>query len=324
MRVVILDDKSLQTGGESPWEQLSAVCEWKAYDGTPRELVIERSLDADILVVNKVVITEAILDRLPRLKCIAVSATGTNVVDSAAARKRGIPVCNTPAYGTDAVAQHVFALLLELCRRTSLHDASIRRGDWAKCGDFCYWLTPQIELTGRTFGVFGYGNLGRRVAEIAHAFRMNVIACSHSPKPLPGFSPFAFVSKEELFRQSDIITLHCPLTDETRGLVCKETLSLVKPGCILINTSRGGAVNGADTAEALKSGRLAAFAADVLEHEPPSPDDPLLAAPNTLFTPHLAWTTDNARRNIVSITIDNIRKFMEGTPQNAVNMKNER
>ena len=320
MRAVILDDKSLQIGGESPWGPLRQLCEYEAYAGTPPDLVVERSREADILIVNKVEINAAVMDQLPRLKCIAVSATGTNIVDSAAARERGIPVCNTPAYGTDAVAQHVFALLLELCRRTSLHDASIRRGDWAACGDFCYWLTPQMELTGKTLGIFGYGNLGRRVAEIAHAFRMDVIACAHSPKPLPDFTPFAFVSGEELFARADIITLHCPLTDETRNLVRREMLERVKPGCIIVNTSRGGTVNSADVAEALRSGRLAAFAADVLEHEPPSPDDPLLSAPNTLLTPHLAWATDNARRNIVSITIENIRAFMQGRPQNAVNM----
>ncbi len=320
MRAAILDDKSLQIGGKSPWGPLSTLCEWTAYDGTPKELVVERSKGADILIVNKVEITSSVMEQLPGLKCIAVAATGTNVVDLAAAKKRGIPVCNTPAYGTDAVAQHVFALLLELCRHTALHDASIRRGDWAACGEFCYWLTPQVELTGKTLGIFGYGNLGRRVAEIAHAFRMDVIACTHSPKPLPDFRPFSFVSKEELFARSDIITLHSPLTAETKGLVCAETLSLMKPGSVIINTSRGGAVNSADVAEALRSGRLSAFAADVLEHEPPSADDPLLTAPNVLLTPHLAWATDNARQNIIDITIENIRKFMEGSPQNVVNM----
>ena len=182
MRIVILDDKTLQMGNESPWIALGALGEWIAYDSTPAELVLERSVDADVLVVNKVVLDAGIIGALPRLKCIAVTAAGTNVVDGEAAKKRGIPVCNTPAYGTDAVAQHVFALLLEFCRRSSLHDASIRRGDWARRGDFCYWLTPQIELTGKTMGVYGYGNLGKRVAEIAHAFRMNVIACTHSPR----------------------------------------------------------------------------------------------------------------------------------------------
>lgn len=272
-----------------------------------------------MLVINKIVMDAALMDALPDLRCIAVTAAGTNVVDSRAAGERGIVVCNTPAYGTDAVAQHVFALLLELCRRTSLHDASVRRGDWGRCGDFCYSLTPQVELTGKTFGVFGFGNLGRRVAEIAHAFGMKVAVCAHRPVPAPGYEPFEFVSKEELFRRADVLSLHCPLTEETRGLVCRENLDLMKPGAIIINTARGPVVRGRDVAEALREGRLGAFAADVLEQEPPSMDDPLLSAPNSLITPHLAWMTDGARRNIVSITLENIRCYKEGRPQNVVN-----
>ena len=212
-----------------------------------------------------------------------------------------------------------YARALELCRRTRLHDASVRRGDWGRCGDFCYSLTPQVELTGKTFGVFGFGNLGRRVAEIAHAFGMKVAVCAHRPVPAPGYEPFEFVSKEELFRRADVLSLHCPLTEETRGLVCRENLDLMKPGAIIINTARGPVVRGRDVAEALREGRLGAFAADVLEQEPPSMDDPLLSAPNSLITPHLAWMTDGARRNIVSITLENIRCYKEGRPQNVVN-----
>ncbi len=320
MKIVVLDGYTLRAGLESPWPVSDAADEWICHDRTPAELVVERAAGAEILVVNKVVMDAAVMDALPDLRCIAVTAAGTNVIDGRAAGERGIAVCNTPAYGTDAVAQHVFALLLELCRHAALHDASVRRGDWGRCGDFCYALTPQVELTGKTFGVFGYGNLGRRVAELAHAFGMNVLACAHRPVPAPAYEPFAFVSAEELFRRSDVISLHCPLTEETRGLVCRNTLNMMKPGAMIINTSRGPVVNGRDVAEALHEGRLGGFGADVLEQEPPAEDDPLLSAPRSIITPHIAWMTDGARRNIVSITLENIRCFREGRPQNVVNL----
>ena len=318
MKIVVLDGYTLRAGLESPWP-VSGDDEWICHDRTAPEEVVGRSAGAEVLVVNKVVMDGVVMDRLPSLRCIAVTAAGTNVIDSRAAGERGIVVCNTPAYGTDAVAQHVFALLLELCRHTALHDASVRRGDWARCGDFCYALTPQVELTGKTLGVFGFGNLGRRVAELGHAFGMKVLACAHRPVPAPGYEPFAFVSQEELFRQSDVLSLHCPLTEETRALVRRDTLALMKPGAMIINTSRGPVVRGKDVAEALESGRLGAFAADVLEEEPPFADEPLLTAPRCLITPHLAWMTDGARRNIVSMTLENIRCYREGHPRNVVN-----
>lgn len=319
MKIVVLDGYSLEQGAESPWASLSAFSEWQYYDRTPADKTVERSAGADVLVTNKVVIGEEELSQLPDVKLIAVTAAGTNVVDLAAAGRRGIPVCNTPAYGTDAVAQHVFALMLELCRRTSLHHQSVIDGEWGRRGDFCYWLTPQMELTGKTLGVFGFGNLGRRVAELGHAFRMNVIACAHRPTEKPGYEPFEFVSQEELFRRSDIISLHCPLTEETRGLACAENLALMKRGSLLINTSRGPVVNSRDVAEALHSGQLGGFGTDVLEQEPPAMDDPLLSSPNTIITPHIAWATDGARGNIVKITLANIRAFLDGKPQNVVN-----
>jgi len=319
MKITVLDGYTLENGLESPWPQFEEFGEWEAYARTPQEKVVERARGADILVINKVAVDAALMDVLPDLKCIAVTAAGTNVVDLKAAGERGIPVCNTPAYGTDAVAQHVFALLLELCRHTALHNDSVHRGDWGRCGDFCYMLTPQIELTGKTLGIFGFGNLGQRVAEIGHAFGMKVLACARRKMPEPGCRPFAFVSREELFRRSDVLSLHCPLTEETRGLVCAGTLALMKPGALLINTSRGPVVNGKDVAEALRSGRLGGFGTDVLEQEPPVEGDPLLAAPNTIITPHIAWSTDGARRNIVDITMANIRGFVQGSPQNVVN-----
>ncbi|WP_298067735.1 D-2-hydroxyacid dehydrogenase [uncultured Mailhella sp.] len=319
MKIVILDGCALNMGVADPWSRLGEFGEWVMYETTPQELLAERAQDADILVINKAPIDAGLLERLPRLKLIAVTAAGTNVVDLKAAGERGIPVCNTPAYGTDAVAQHVFALLLELCRHTALHTESVRRGDWRRRQEFCYWLTPQIELTGKTLGIFGFGDLGRRVAEIGHAFRMKVIACAHRPMPKPGYEPFEFVSREELFRCSDVLSLHCPLTAETRGLVCAETLALMKNGSLLINTSRGPVVSDKDVADALNSGHLAGFAADVLEEEPPQDDDPLLTAPNVLLTPHIAWATSGAMSNIAEITAENIRRFLAGNPQNVVN-----
>ncbi len=320
MNIVVLDGYTLRAGQKNyPWPVSDDVDTWTCYDRTAPEDVVTRAAGADILVVNKTVLDAELLDRLPALRCVAVTAAGTNIIDGKAAGERGIAVCNTPAYGTDAVAQHVFALLLELCRHTALHDASVRRGDWGRSEDFCYALTPQVELTGLTLGIFGFGNLGRRVAEIGHAFGMKVLACAHRPVPAPGYEPFAFVSREELFRRSDVVSLHCPLTEETRGLVNRETLNMMKPGALLINTARGPVVCGSDVAEALREGRLGGFGADVLEVEPPADDDPLLSAPHSIITPHIAWMTDGARRNIVAITMENIRRFKAGDPQNVVN-----
>ena len=319
MKTVILDGYSLEGVLDDTWASLREYGECIYYDRTLPEELLERAEGADILVTNKAVLDEAVIQALPDLKFIAVTAAGTNVVDSKAAGERGIPVCNTPAYGTDAVAQHVFALILELYRRTSLHSDSVHKGDWGRCGDFCYMLTPQMELTGKTLGIFGFGNLGQRVAEIGHAFRMNVIARAHREMPKPAYEPFEFVSKEELFRRADILSLHCPLTEETRHLVNQETLALMKPGSVIINTSRGPVVDSRAAAEALHSGRLGGMGADVLEQEPPADDDPLLHAPNAIITPHIAWGTDGARRNIVNITLENIRRFLKGDPQNVVN-----
>ena len=319
MKIVVLDGFTLQEGMEPLWPVARSADEWIYHERSSAEQVMERAADADILVINKVIIDAALMDRLPLLKCIAVTAAGTNVVDLEAAGKRGIVVCNTPDYGTDSVAQHVFALILELCRHTALHDESVRRGDWARCRDFCYSLTPQIELTGKTLGILGFGHIGRRVAEIGHAFGMNILACSHHTESAPDYAPFSFASREELFRQSDIISLHCPLTEETRGLISRKALAMMKPAVLIINTSRGPVVCGKDVAEALHAKRIGGFAADVLEHEPALPGDPLLTAPYSLITPHIAWMSDGARRKIADITLANIRAFQEGHPQNVVN-----
>lgn len=318
MRIVVLDDVTLNPG-DNGWGDFSGLGELVVYERTPPEQVLERAADADILVINKVRLSAALINALPRLRCICVVATGYDVVDTAAAAARGIPVCNVRAYGVESVAQQVMALLLELCRRVGEHDASIRRGDWGACPDFCYWLSPQVELAGLTMGIAGYGSIGRRVGELAHAFGMKVIAHSRSRSEPPAYAPFAFVSREELFREADVISLHCPLFPETREMVNRGTLALMKPGSLIINTARGGLVNENDVAEALRSGRLGGFGADVLSKEPAAPDNPLLHTPNTVLTPHIAWASLAARRTITRVTIANIRAFLAGKPQNVVN-----
>ncbi|MBR5733990.1 MAG: D-2-hydroxyacid dehydrogenase [Desulfovibrionaceae bacterium] len=317
MRIVVLEKHTMTPDNDLSWDAFSQLGELTLYDRTSPEQVAERAKDADILVINKTRLNAEMLAGLPRVKCVCILATGFDVVDIKAAGKLGIPVCNAPAYGVNAVAEHTFALLLELCRRTSLHDASIHRGEWQSCGDFCYWLTPQRDLAGMTLGVMGFGNVGRRTSELGKAFGMDVLVCTRNPSAQ---SPYRFTNDpDELFKQADAICLHCALTDSTRGLVNARRLALMKPEALLINTARGPLVDEEALALALKEGRLAGFAADVLSTEPPSPENPLLHAPNTLLTPHIAWATRNARQNILSITAGNIRAFLDKHPSHVVN-----
>ena len=305
--------------GDNPWTPLETCGALTVYERTPPELVAKRAAHAQIVVTNKTRLTADILAALPELRYIGVVATGYDVVDVAAAGRRGIPVCNVVAYGVDAVAQHVMALLLELCRRTSLHDASVRAGEWSRAVDWCYWKSPQRELTGLNMGIMGFGNIGRRVGELAHAFGMSVLAHSHSAGMQPDYAPFRFVDRDTLFAEADVLTLHCPLTDATRGLVSRERLATMKPGALLINTARGPLLDEAAVAEALHSGHLGGFGADVLSTEPPEPNNPLLGTPNTLITPHISWATVKARRNITRLAAENIRAWQEGQPRNVVN-----
>lgn len=318
MHIVVLDGQVLNPG-DNPWTPLEACGSLTVYERTPPEQVVERAAHAQIVVTNKTRLTEDILGALPELRYIGVVATGYDVVDIAAAGRRGIPVCNVVAYGVNAVAQHVMALLLELCRRTSLHDASVRAGEWSRAVDWCYWKTPQRELTGLTMGIMGFGHIGRRVGELAHAFGMSVLAHSRSAGTPPDYAPFRFADQETLFAEADVLTLHCPLTDSTRGLVSRERLAAMKPGALLINTARGPLLDEAAVAEALRGGRLGGFGADVLSTEPPAPDNHLLGTPNTLITPHISWATVKARRNITRLAAENIRAWQEGRPRNVVN-----
>ena len=316
MKIVILDGYSANPGDLS-WQGLEAMGEVTVYDRTKAEETVVRAAEAEIVLTNKVVISREIIAQLPMLKYIGVLATGYNVVDIEAAHERGITVTNVPAYSTESVAQMVFAHLLTVTNRTEHYAIENRKGRWTENPDFCYWDFPHMELAGKTFGIVGLGNIGRRVAEIATAFGMHVKAMtSKSADALPANIEKATL--EDILSTSDVLSLHCPLTDTTRHLINRETLRQMKPTAILINTGRGPLVNDQDVADALAGGRLAAFCADVLTEEPPKADNPLLKESNAYFTPHIAWATLEARQRLMQITIDNVRAFVSGHPINVV------
>lgn len=317
MKIVILDGYTANPGDLS-WDALKRLGELTVYDRTPREETASRAADADIVLTNKVVIDRKMMARLPNLKYIGVLATGYNVVDTEAARERGIIVTNVPAYGTESVAQAVFAHLLTVTNRTEYYTRQNREGRWTDSPDFCYWDTPLTELAGKTIGIVGLGNIGRRVAQIALAFGMQVKALTSKPyRALPDC-----IAKEDLptlLATSDVITLHCPLTDDTRHLINRDTIRQMKPTAILINTGRGPLVDDEALAEALTEGRLRAYCADVMTEEPPKSNNPLLHAPGAYITPHIAWATREARTRLVKTAIDNVRAFVKGQPKNVVN-----
>jgi len=310
MRIVILDGHTLNPGDLS-WDAIRAFGDCTIYDHTPAELTVERAKDAEIVISNKTVLDRAVIEALPKMRYIGLLSTGYNVVDLAAARERDIPVTNIPAYGTPSVAQFTFALLLELCSQVGGHSASVHAGDWVRSRDFCYWNAPLVELTGKTIGLIGYGQIGQAVAKIAQAFGMHVIAHDQAYAES--------VALDELLAGSDVISLHCPLTDETQGLINHGTIAKMKPGALLVNTARGPILNEKDVAEALASGQLGGCAVDVLSTEPPQASNPLLGAPNCVITPHIAWATKEARGRLLGIAAENIRAFMDGSPANVVN-----
>jgi glycerate dehydrogenase len=317
VNIVVLDGWTLGADGNS-WAALGQFGEVALHDRSTPDEVLERARPADVLITNKAPVPAGVIDQAPRLRFIAVSATGFDCVDVAAARCRGIPVANVPEYGTASVAQFVFALLLELCHHVGLHAEAVRGGEWARSPEFCFWKTPQTELAGKTMGVVGHGRIGRRVGELAHAFGMAVLAHGRS-RATPPYQPFAWAGLDELFARADVISLHCPLTAETAGLVNRQRLRLVKPGALLLNTSRGGLVVEADLAEALDRGEPAGAAVDVVTAEPIRPDNPLLAARNCLITPHIAWATREARRRLLEATVANVANFLAGRPTHVVN-----
>ena len=316
MKIVVLDGFTLNPGDLS-WDELKSLGDCDIYDRTPPEEVVKRAADAEIVLTNKAPVTRESILALPRLKYIGVLATGYNIVNTAAARERDILVTNVPTYGTRSVAQHTFALLLELTQHAGHHAQTVRDGRWTKSSDFCYWDFPLVELDGLTMGIVGYGRIGKAVAELAAAFGMKVLATSATPKHAP--TNIQFTDLATLFRQSDVISLHCPLTPQTKNLLNKERLGLMKPTAFLLNTSRGALIDEQALADALNSGRIAGAAVDVLSVEPPPAENPLLRAKNCLVTPHIAWATRAARARLMQIAIANVRAFIAGEPENVVN-----
>jgi glycerate dehydrogenase len=316
MKIVVLDGYTLNPGDLS-WDDLKGLGPCEIFDRTPPVEVLSRATEAEILLTNKTVLNSNFIQNLPKLKYIGVLATGTNVVDLAAARARNIPVTNVPAYGTASVAQTTMALLLELTQHVGRHSETVRDGCWSRNADWCYREKPLIELDGLTMGIVGYGRIGQAVARLALAFGMNALVYTRSPKtPSPGVR---FVDLETVFRVSDVVSLHCPLTPQTHHLVNWERLLRMKPSAFLLNTSRGLLIDEQYLADALNSGRIAGAGLDVLSEEPPPADHILLKARNCIITPHLAWATRAARSRLMQIAIENIRAFLIGKPHNVVN-----
>ncbi len=317
LSIVVLDGHVLSPG-DNPWDEVAALGRLTVHERTAPDEVVARAQGADVVLTNKVRLDAAAFAALPDLKLVSVLATGYDVVDLDAARAHGVVVSNVPGYGTTSVAQYVFALILECCHRAAAHDAAVKAGRWAAGPDWCFWLSPQMELAGKTMGVVGLGGIGRRVADLAHAFGMRVLAHVPRPKPAPDWEPFAFADLEELFEHSDVISLHCPLTPDNGGFVNAALLSRMRPGSVLVNTARGALINEADLAEALRNGPLRAAALDVVTREPIAPDHPFLALDNCLLTPHMAWASLEARSRLMAQTAANIRAFLDGAPVNVV------
>jgi len=320
MHIVILDGHTANPGDLS-WSEIDAIGPCVVHPRTADADILSRARDADIVLTNKTVLSREVIASLPRLRCIGVLATGYNVVDVEAARERGIPVCNVPEYSTPNVAQAVFALLLELTNHTGHHARTVREGRWAASDDFCYWDGELVELAGLTLGLVGYGRIGRAVAAAGRAFGMKVIAHRRSAASGAHGEDARIVDLATLLRESDVVSLHCPLTPETRELINVATIGRMKPTAFLINTARGLLVNEADLATALNAGRIAGAGLDVLSVEPPSASNPLLTAKNCIITPHIAWATRNARRRLIEVTAANLRAFVAGQPQHVVNQQ---
>lgn len=317
MKIVVLDGQGVNPGDIS-WNRIEELGELTVYPRTAPEEVLQHVGDAEIALTNKTVFDANIIAQLKNTKYIGVLATGYNVVDTKAARERGIVVTNIPAYSTDSVAQMVFAHLLNVSNHVDHYAEETRNGVWSRCLDFCYWNTPLFELAGKTLGIVGLGHIGMKVAQIAQAFGMNVLAyTSKSPDQLPEW--IRKTTLDGLLGASDVVSLHCPLTDTTRELMNSASIEKMRDGAILINTGRGPLVNEADVADALASGKLSAYCADVLSSEPPSASNPLIGVPNAFITPHVAWATLEARLRLMDIAVCNIKSFLAGSPTNVVN-----
>ena len=318
-RLVVLDGFTTNPGDLS-WEPLACLGQLELHDRTPADLLRERVAGADVLITNKTHLSAELIAAAPRLRGIAMLSTGHDVVDGAAARRRGLPLCNVPEYGTASVAQAVFALLLELTNRTGHHAATVRAGRWSAGPDFAYWDGSLTELAGQTLGIVGLGRIGLAVARIGDAFGMRLLGHRRSTAPLPPQAPpLRLVDLHTLLASSDVVSLHCPLNASTSGLIDAERIAQMKPGALLINTGRGPLVQEADLARALWEGRLAGAGLDVLSVEPPAADHPLLHAPNCVITPHIAWATRQARQRLITEVAANVAAILAGAPRNVVN-----
>ena len=318
MKIVVLDGCAANSGDIS-WDGLAQYGELTVYDRIDDADVIARIGDAELITTNKTVIDRHTMESCPKLKYIGVLATGYNVVDLDAAKEHGIVVTNVPAYSTDAVAQFTFALLLELANQVGVHNSSVKDGGWVRSKDFSYSVMPTMELYGKTMGIIGYGSIGQRVADIAHAFGMKVLVSSRTEKKLPEGGWIRWVSREELFAEADVISIHCPLFPETKGMINREAIGLMKRTALVINTARGGCIVEQDLADALNSGRIAGAAVDVVSQEPMKEDNPLLTAKNIIITPHIAWAPREVRQRLLQIAGDNMGAFLAGHPINVVN-----
>lgn len=318
MKIVVLDGYAANPG-DIGWEELHKLGDVTVYDRTPPELVASRIGSAQAVLMNKIIINDEIFNRCPNLKYIGIMATGYNIIDLQAANAHGVTVCNVPAYSTPSVVQHTFALLLELCARTGMHADGVAQGRWSRNPDFCYWEAPLVELSGKAMGLIGFGQIGKGVANAAVSFGMDVLACAAHPRASSGIEGVSFTDLGDIIERSDIISLHCPLTDENKGMICSDTIQKMKDGAIIINTARGALVNEADVADALRSGKLGGYAADVLTEEPPVSGSPLIGAPNSIITPHIAWAPLETRKRLISVAIENLSRYIQGDPQNVVN-----
>lgn len=316
MKIVILDAYAANPGDLS-WDEFAALGELTVYDRTAQEDAAARIGDAEVVFINKVRLTDDIFAACPNLKLVSILATGYNIVDLAAAKRRGITVCNVPGYSTRAVVQMTFALLLEICQQVGLHSGAVHTGRWQTCPDFCFWDRPLIELDGKTMGIVGYGAIGSAVGTVAQALGMKLLVTARHEKPVPEGA--RFVSLPELLAQSDVVSLHCPQTAENARMIDAGALAQMKDGAILLNTARGGLLDEQAVADALRSGKLLAAGMDVVSAEPIRADNPLLTAPNCFLTPHIAWAPLETRRRMQAISAENLRAFLAGKPQNVVN-----
>ena len=318
MRIVVLDGYT-ENPGDLSWDALGQLGELTVYPRTAPDDIVARIGSAEIVYTNKTPLTQDTLNACNQIRFIGVLATGYNVVDTEAARERGIPVCNVPTYGTAAVAQYTLALLLELCHHVGLHADSVRAGDWSRCEDFCYWKTPLVELKGKVMGIVGLGRIGSEVARLAMAFGMEVLAYDRAKPHGPLETGVRLVPVEELYAHCDVISLHCPLLPETERMINHASIRRMKKGVFLLNTSRGALIDEKALAQALREGQIAAAALDVVAREPIDADHPLLALPNCLITPHIAWAPRESRQRLMDVAVENLRCFLEGKKQNVVN-----